>query len=249
MANKSTGTRRELDVAQQIVKRLLETLQADSRVVGDVSLEGAMARGRAFGLAGHLEEAMESCREALTIDPSAHEAAARLAILQLRAGRYVDALATATALAAKAPDYELREMTSDEHVSSFTLLGDALVKNGRVDDAIHAYEAARKASSRDTTAAARLAKAYIATGQPKKALAQAGIFANNPHYYDLSAVLNLGQTNEALLPSFDVSAVPAPPVGGRPLLVAGEARIAPVVDGDATWCADVPGVLDDGSMP
>ncbi len=234
--------------ARMIEKRVLETLQGQSANVEENTSEGALARGRLFAMALYQEQAIDSFKEALSLDPTQYEAAARLVLLLMRVRRHEEALDVATKLAAEAPDYEMTEMTSDERISVFTLLGNALVQNHRTEDAIHAYQTARRMSKRDTTAAARLAQLYLASGEPKRALEQANTFSRNPRFRDLSSVLNLGRTSEALLPTYrreSLADTLALADHGRPPTVPDGSRLAPVEPEASAWCADVPDVLAD----
>lgn len=233
------------DTAQQIGTKLLERLKEDIEYLGRADANGALARGVAFSLASYNDAAIESYKEALTLDPSCHEAAARLVLLQLCQNQLNEALLTAMKLAAEAPEYELPEMTSDEHISVYTLLGNALVAVGRLDDAIEAYLAARRQSTRDTTAAARLAQLYLAKGQPTEAVEHASAFEGNPRFRSLAGLMSLAATSPALLPSFSDVNVLALCDHGRPLVINGSARLAPLAPDDGGWCEDLPDVLRD----
>jgi tetratricopeptide (TPR) repeat protein len=231
------------DLAGLICRRMTETLQGTSGKLSERSAAGALARGIVFHMASYFEEAIESYKEALALDPALDEAAARLVLAQLKARQYDKALASAMRLSARAPGFELKEMSSNEHTSALTLLGDALAYNGRIDDAIQAYQAARRTSSGDTFAAGRLAQLYLASGEPKKALEQTKAFAGNPRFRDLSTVLKLGHLSEALLPAFNRASMPdllmrADP--GRPMVVDGAARVAVIAWGDDRWCGELP---------
>src|SRR5207244_3405391 len=107
---------------------------------------GAVARGTIFQSAGYLDEAAASYAEALESKSYGDEAAGRLAIVQIISGQYEQALATATALASRNPGLEIRELSSKQRISVLTILGDALVHNGRLEEAVDAYKGARKAS-------------------------------------------------------------------------------------------------------
>ncbi len=246
MTDKTDKTKKapsDVEFAQLVSRRSAETLQTASARLADNSSEGAFARGNIFELSAYYEQAEESYREALTINGENHLAAARLALVQLKGDKPEKALHTASKLAAKNPGLLVQELTTNEQVSVFTILGDALVLNGRVTDAIQAYQAAQKTSSKDSFAAGRLAQVYLSTGEPKKALELGKSFANNPRFSTLTSVLALGRTSDALLPRFRseslVNAIKrAEP--GRPLLVDGTPQFAPVVEGSEAWCANVP---------
>lgn len=247
---KQKDSRWEIDVTRTMAKRLGQSVSEDSSKVADSSSAGALARGRLFALSSYHDRAIESYRESLALDPTQHEAAARLVLLYIRTGQPSLALATAMKLAADAPKYELREMTSEEKISVFTLLGNALVQNDRIDDAIQAYEVAQRTSKADTTAPARLAQLYLATGQPKKAIEQTEAFAGNPRFRDLASVLILGKTNAALLPAFrrdrliDALALSD---HGRPLTLGNTVRVAPAIADEGAWCGDVAAICGRGA--
>ncbi len=239
-----------VEVSQKISAHLLQALQSDAGRLGDTSSSlGALARGRTLALAAYNQEAITSYQEAVKRDPSMYEAQARLTVLQIRTGQKEAALATAKRLVEQKPTFELQEMTSEERVSAYTLLGNALLLNGLTDDAIQAYLAALRTSVSETTAAARLAQVYIAIGKGEQALELADSFANNPRFREFSAHLQLVKAGQATMPHIDISHLELD-VHGRPLSVAEEgARLAPVVQGDTSWCADVSDVLPGDALP
>jgi tetratricopeptide (TPR) repeat protein len=237
------GVRWVIAVTQMIAERLAQAVEHDRPHLHESTAAGALARGRVLALAAYNQQAIESYREALSLDPCLHEAAARLVVLLLRTGQVEPALAAALKLAAEAPHFQLREMSSDESIGTLTLLGNALARNGRADDAIEAYAAARRVCGNDSSAAARLAQMYLATGEPHKALEQASAFADNPRFHDLASVLKLGKTSEALLPSFHkdlVASLVSLEDHGRPLSVGGQHRHAALSEDDVAWCMPVP---------
>jgi tetratricopeptide (TPR) repeat protein len=236
----------DVKVAKKIATRLAETLAQETAKYEQSTSDAALARGRVFALASYDDSAIENYNEALALDPTQYEAAARLVLAYLGKGQAAQALATAMKLAAEAPTYEMPEVTSDEKISAFTLLGNALVQNDRLDDAIKAYETARETSPSDSTAAARLAQLYLATGQPAKAIEQGPLFSNNPRFRDLASVITLGKKSEALLPSFpreNLASTIHVALHGRPLMIEGNFRVAPIAEGDAAWCASEDDIL------
>lgn len=226
--------------------RMKQVLDDASKHLADHSAEGAIARGKVFALAAELDQAIESYTEALSLDKNSSEAAARLSLVQIRAGQAAKALHNAMALAAREPNFQMEELSSSEHISAMTVLGEALLANGRVDDAIQAYTAARQISAKDSYAAGRLAQLNIATGKATEAVKFAGQFAVNPRacFQDLNAVMALGHKNVALLPTVKVESLIASVarcMPGRPILADGAPRVAPLVWGDDSWCVDKPG--------
>jgi tetratricopeptide (TPR) repeat protein len=232
MTNNKDATRtKSAKLARSIARELTGSLKVDK--LDDDSPAGSLARGKVFQAAGYLDEAVQSYSEALDTKYG-DEAAARLAIVRLYALDTDKALETATALASRNPGLEVRELSSKQRVSALTILGDALAQKGRTDEAIAAYERARKTSPRDTFAAGRLAEIYFTKGDTTKAAANAKLAASNPRFAGLSTLLQGGR---------NVGIVAAPvalPIRiskpGRPLLVGDDLPVvAPVVRSDA-WC-------------
>jgi len=239
-----------VEVSQKISAHLLQSLQSDAPQLGDItSGKGALARGRTLALAAYNQESITSYQQALKLDPSLYEARARLTVLQIRTGQKEAALESAKQLAEQKPTFVLQEMTSDERISAYTLLGNALLLNGLVNESIQAYLTALQVSVTETTAAARLAQVYIATGKGEEALKLADTFANNPRFAEFSAHLQLVRNGQAQMPFIDLSTIELD-VHGRPLSMVEEgARLAPVVQGDSSWCADVSDVLVSDARP
>lgn len=233
--------------AELLFTRASETLKGARKQLDDNTAAGALARGHVFELVGYFPQAIECYKAALAIDPELEEAAARLSISQLKAGQFKNSLASAMSLAARNPEFQIRALATNEQVSAMTILGDALVTNDRLNDAIEAYQAARRIAAgaggagEDSYAAGRLAQIYLALGEPQKALELAPAYADNPRFHDLSSVMTLGRTSGALLPGIEraslASIVMAADVG-RPLMIDHESRLAPLVQGDQSWCAD-----------
>jgi tetratricopeptide (TPR) repeat protein len=225
--------------ARKIAERTAVTLKEDMASLDQMNAAGALARGRVFARARYYNDAIESFKEALCYDPGTHEAAARLILTLLGVGRREEALNAAVKLAADAPDYSMQENSSEEKINVFTLLGDVLARSGRTEDAMEAYEVARKKDKSDSTAAARLAQLYLATGKTKEAMTLAPRFEKNARFHDLTGVLSLAKTSEALLPRYDAAAIIAGTIVGRPFNVHGDARLAPVVEDQGAWCASI----------
>ena len=224
-------------LVQSLIGQMVKTLAGTERFLLSDSADAAVARGKVFQLAGYLEDAADSYTAALG-SKSEDEAAARLVLVQLMSRQPEKALATATALASRNPGFEFKEMTSNRRISALTLLGDALAYNGRIDEAIPAYQRARATSSKDAAAAGRLAQAYLAAGQPKKAKALAPEIGPNPRFRRLTELLagdvsNLPTGVDSLIGMLEVT------VHGRPLVVDDALVFAPLVYGDDQWCAEL----------
>jgi tetratricopeptide (TPR) repeat protein len=225
--------------AELLRRRTTETLKEISSSLGEETAEGALARGKMFEMVGYFFEAIKAYSDALGLDPSIDEARARLALSQLKASRFESGLHTITELAARRPDYTFQALTTDEKVSAMTVLGDALVATGRPDDAQTAFEEARRINDQDSYAAARLAQVRIVNNETSQALELRESFADNPRFAGLSAGFNLAETNVKLVPRLterNLTANLIYQMPGRPVVVEGELRLAPVVEGDDRWC-------------
>lgn len=227
--------------AQLLSMEALDTLNKVKGQLSEQSAAGALARGKVFELVGYFVEAADSYREALSHDRNNSEAAARLALSQIKAGHNEKALASAMTLAARDPGFQVKALATEERVSGMTILGDALVANNRLADAMEAYQAARKINARDSYAAGRIAELHLANDEPKKAIELRKDFGGNPRFHTLNSLLALGNTSAALLPTFTRDTLVRKifrDVPGRPLLVDSQPRFAPIVEGDEGWCAN-----------
>jgi tetratricopeptide (TPR) repeat protein len=237
-ASTKKAAERSTEHAQLLGKRSMETLKAALAEVAKGNAGGALARGRIFELVGYFPEAASSYGDALAVDSESDECTARLAIALLKAGDGKGGLATAMKLAARNPEYRIKALATEEVSSAMTILGDALIGNDRIADAIEAFEAARKIDASDTYASGRLAKAYLATNQPDKAIGLAKDLSSNPRFRSLGTVLALGETSRALLPKFGADAFASAARlsdHGRPLLIGPAARVAPLTTDSVGW--------------
>jgi predicted Zn-dependent protease len=227
-------------LANSLMNELQKTLaEAGEKINGD-DAEAALARGKIFQLSAYLNEAIASFQSALAHDSRLDEARARLAVVQSLAHQPENALATAMELAQGNPGFELKEMTSDRSMTAMTLLGDVLVANNRVDDAMEAYKVAANRYNNDTFAAGRLAQAYLVSGKSQKAIEQLPNFKSNPRFQSLHKILNLSQATDAVLPKYspnDMRSFLAVAAHGRPMVVGGTGHIAPLEIGPSDWCA------------
>lgn len=221
---------KEAKLARSLAAELTGTLEGATRSLESNTAAGGIARGKVFQAAGYLEEAAESYSQAMEAKAS-DEAAARLAIVLLYAGNAEKALATATELARRNPSFEVRELTSKQRTSALTILGDAQAQSGRLDEAIETYKRARKTSPKDTFAAGRLAQAYLAKGDTRKAAEFVEDAARNPRFASVSRQLSGGVGGSVIIDRRQLVAV-----HGRPLFVEEKPRLAPIVRGDSQWC-------------
>lgn len=235
-------TQAQLDVkklASSLIKELTQTLTEVTPKIGRDDADAALARGKVFQIALYYVEAIESFQCALALNPRLDEAKARLAVVQARAFHVENALATAMDLAQTNPGYEFKELTSDLTMSAMTLLGDILVKNDRVVDAIEAYKVAATRYKNDAFAAGRLAQAYLVTGEPQLAIKELANIAANPRFRPVERLLSLGRDAAALLPRFApdaMQALVAVSEHGRPMVVGDTMYVAPLVADTSDWC-------------
>ncbi len=227
--------------AQMLLKNANQTLGEATKNLEAAGSAAALARGKVFELVGYFPEAVESYRHALIAEPGNTEAAGRLAIAQLKAGKTRAALAAATELAAGSPEARVKALATDEVVSAMTILGDALASSGRPVDAAIAYGKALEIDRGDSYAAGRLAQTVIATGGGEKLDGLDKLVGDNPRFHGLRAGLALGAKHHELLPTLNPSqlaaAVMSNPVG-RPFLAEDQAILADVVEGDPSWCSE-----------
>ncbi len=226
-------------LAKSLSSHLEKNAKELSATAGGDSAAALLARGKAFQLASYFEEAAHSYEAALAFDAELSEARARLAIVQMRAYQPARALATAMDLAQRAPEFALKELTSDQVISAMTILGDALSLNNRVEDAVEAYKSGAKHCATDAFAEGRLAQAYLSMGDAKRAFEQADKIPQNPRFRSMLNLLKLGRESLAVLPRHngDMNAMMAVSAHGRPMVLDGRECTAPLVPGSTPWCS------------
>lgn len=243
MDDPKTCTNRPAGIASVLCAQAMRTLEAARKHLSENSAVGALERGKVFSIAAEYEQAANSFLEAVAQDPNLLEAAARLPLSLLKARKPEKALEHAMELASRQPKFMVQELMSEESVSAMTILGETLLANGRIPDAIEAYTKAREISQKDSYAAGRLAQLHLATGRAQEAVELSGTFSSNPRFCfrNLEAVLPLGKTHVGLLPVItaeNLVANVATCMPGRPILADGTPRVAPLVWGDDRWCAE-----------
>ncbi|HEX8535167.1 MAG TPA: hypothetical protein VF662_13465 [Allosphingosinicella sp.] len=225
--------------AGELAKRLTSFLGAAAERADSESSDGALARGIIYSFGAFHDQAAASFVQALAMNPKENEAAARLVLVQLRAGKTASALETAVGLASTAPDYAMEEITTGGRISSFSLLGLALIANKRTRDAVKAFETAEEVNSGDSIAWAYLAQLRGAEGNVRSTSSTADLARRNPRFAGLGSLLDAGATNGGILSSSAVGAVSRLDMvsaHGRPLFIDGKAEVATVVEG-REWCS------------
>lgn len=228
--------------AELLSKYAQETLRQVQGSLGEQSAVGAVARGKVFELVGYFEDAIASYSQAMALEHTNDEAAARLALSEIKARRPQQALASATALATRAPKFTLKALATDEHISAMTILGDALLLNDRLEDAVQAYNTARQINSTDSYAAGRLAQVFLALGDSAKAMQMSTAINGNPRFAGVASLLSLGQSSAGLLRIVNRASVVAAVAGsaaGRPFVVDATVRTSRPVLGCEEWCAEI----------
>jgi tetratricopeptide (TPR) repeat protein len=224
-------------LAAQVGERMSSFLAKALKRADTDSADGALARGTILSLGGFHEQAAQSLTQALTMDSGAEEAAARLVLVQIRANELAAALETAVRLTSTAPRYAMEEITTGERINSFSLLGLALLANGRQREAVDAFKAAEEANPADG-----IAWAYLALLAPKAAAGRHGASASkkphsNPRFASLNSLLHaqgggnpVSAATVRAMTRRDLIAVP-----GRPLVV-GEGLQFAAIEESAAWC-------------
>jgi tetratricopeptide (TPR) repeat protein len=225
--------------AEMLRRRTAQTLEEITPSISKSDAAGAIARGKMYELVGFFSAAASAYNEALVYESGSHEALARLAITELKAGRTAQGLKTATDLAARAPEFEVSELAGIQTVSSMTILGDALLLSNRVNDAQVAYEQARRINADDGYASVRLAQLRLMEGDVDGAVELRPAFASDPKFGSLATSLNLAKTSPSLVPSISEATIVADIkrfLPGRPVSIDKEIRLADPVVGDDRWC-------------
>lgn len=228
-------TSSNIDVGD-LAKRLSAALADAASRAETETADGALARGIIYSFGAFHDLAEQQLRQALAIDPSQFDAAARLVLVQLRAGETAAALETAVGLASKAPDYAMEEITTGGRIGAYSLLGLALIASKRDAEAIRAFDTAVEASGEDS-----IAWAYLAQLQPGSADKRSGngVAGRSPRFAALGSLLDAAAIKPGIFSPAAVAAVSRfdqVAVHGRPLMVAGAAEVATLVDGDG-WSA------------
>src|SRR5687767_13187722 len=131
----SSGKARQ---TRMLARRARQTIKEASGKLGDKSAAGAIARGKVYELVGYFPEAVECYSEALGLDARSDEARVRLAIARLKGGDAAGGLAAIVPLAKANPKFRFQALATDEVSGPLTILGDALLANGRRREAAEA---------------------------------------------------------------------------------------------------------------
>jgi tetratricopeptide (TPR) repeat protein len=227
----------------QAARKTLENAERDLARGGPVA---ALARGRVFELVGYFDAAAAAYREAFSLDPKLSEARAREALCHLKGGDAERGLQLAVAAAAADEKLQLETLATGEAFSVMTILGDALVANNRLDDALAAFKKARAIVPNDNYATAHLAQVYLATNQQNLAADLAPSIQLPSRFETFKTVLGLGGNGLALLQEgrrgslvANIKVMMPTPMPGRPMDVHGEQRVASLVEPREDWCAEL----------
>jgi tetratricopeptide (TPR) repeat protein len=216
-----------VDVAKGILNEALRVLESAQTALDNGGIEGTFASGRLFLLANMPEQAIEAFRKAVGFESLSLDALGCLAIAQIRARRYPEALDTATKLVSLNKSFELKTLIPDETISSLAILGDTLILNDKPESAIQAYRAALDLNAQDNYATGRLAQVYLTTSKFSEAADLAVKTGNNPRFRDTRAISRISISSPNVVPGLSISSIKSIleiSDGGRPFLVDGERR-------------------------
>jgi tetratricopeptide (TPR) repeat protein len=183
-------------------KHVIEQLSALLKIVdnGDGKEDTYIAAGKISEYANHYSSAISCYQRALAINPKAHEALARLAIVQMKSGCLQDAISTASQLTLEEAGYRF-ETLDGRPTSAFTVLGDGLRLAGKMEAAAGAYKQALNVQGADGYAAGKLAELLLRAGDVKEATALSERIDKTDNFSGLMATLRLVGNNPKALPA------------------------------------------------
>lgn len=228
------------ELAAMVGKRMSAFLERALGRAGGDGADAAVARGTILALGGFHDQAAQSLEQALAIDGKSNEAAARLVFVKLRVGELTDALETAVRLASTAPDYAMEEITTGGQISSFSILGLALLANGRQREAFDAFRSGEEANPGDSIAWAYLAQLAAKDGSIRDASGDSKGRAN-PRFAGLASLLGAEGRGRNVLSAASIGALSRRDlvaVHGRPLVTSEGAQFATIDEG-SDWCEPV----------
>lgn len=223
--------RLSVDVAARMIKYLEDARNSEV----ESGAAAYCAKGKILGLAGFLDHAENCYQRALSLDPTIDEAAARLVMVLIRAGRPKCALDTALRLQRRNEKYRMPEMSTSLTIGVHSLVGLALLADGKDDEARNAFSDAYSADRDDSIAWAYLVQ-MGAEGSNKKLvdlLPKKGKL--NPRFVKLADHLRSVGERGILGQSVIASALRnvSLEAHGRPVVDDGQACLANLKDSDA----------------
>jgi hypothetical protein len=227
------------DFAETLATNISAVMKNIGPQLKDKSAAGSLARGKLFEITKNYDLSITSYREATESGGHMDEALARLAVVEIQAGKYEDALRSAVTLAGQAKPFTFRSLCMGEEYSPMTVLGEALLLNDRTDSAQEAFEKALEANAKDTFASGRLAYILLAKGQNDAAAKLASKVSGSVRYRQLEPLLKMAATNTRMpfvKPSMAVS-IASRSMPGRPITVNGDVRVAGLSQ-NPDWCPD-----------
>ncbi|WP_034161448.1 tetratricopeptide repeat protein [Sphingomonas sp. ERG5] len=130
----------------------------------------------------------------------AAEAVVRIAIVQLKIGEPVKALAIIKAFVGKNPDFRFKDI-SGRPLSGLTVLGDAYRANGDLTAAQQAYAQALKLEPRDGQSAGQLARMHISNNEAAAAIELSSRFLDRDEMAALESTTRLLANDPNRLPA------------------------------------------------
>lgn len=159
-----------------------------------------LASGKIFELNSMFSLAIDTYRKVLAVTPNEYEAQARLAITMLRCGQRADGLNIALELNRQNPKFTFRSL-GDKQTSSRTVLGDALLLNGKIEEARQVYQEALALVRDDPYATSQLILILIQSDELDEARTLAKGAKLAPGSESLQAVLTLSGNDPSVLPA------------------------------------------------
>lgn len=168
-------------------ERVMESLQ---NYIAQAELEneaGLLARGKLYEFNQRYSEALDQYNQVPQASELYAEARCRISCTLLKAGNSEQALEVAVSAFKDHSKAIFNSLTAAEPTSMYTVLGDAQISCGLIDQAQRSFSAALMIESNDSHAAAQSARISLAKGDISKAKDFAGRIGAGQRYDDLKA--------------------------------------------------------------
>lgn len=223
-------------LSTQVVDRMIEYLESVRKDEGGKDAAAFCAKGKIFGLAGHLDHAEECYKRALSMDPTIDEAAARLVMIYIRSKRPECALDVALRLLRRNEKYKMPEISTGLYIGVHSLVGLALLAHGNEIDAREAFSRSYAEDRNDSLAWAYLVQLGAEESGEKLVEFIPADGRINPRFEALADQLRLTRSPGAPSQSIIDAALRnvSVEVHGRPLVDEGQASLADLT-GSNEW--------------
>ncbi len=164
--NQSMSLDFALERGKVIVKKVSSLIEEASIREGSSAF---LAAGKIQEIEQNFPVAVRWYERALGVNPDCNEASARIAFVLLKQDKNVKALNIATELTSKAPTFIFKSLMLNHPMSSYTVLGNALIANGHEDGARAAFHRALTIEPGDTFSSGNLGALLLKEGRIEEA--------------------------------------------------------------------------------